>query len=326
MRREVWLSVLGALLAPVLASTEASAGPLFKPEPVKSDNYGESFTFSLDMDDGSFLQVQLSVTNIGPGTRTGICRATVKRPAEKPWAPQVRVGEKEWKYDAAARALSMGPCSMKVTDAGVRVEAPLDKGLVRFELPVKPEPRSPPGSEVVVGDGRYRHEVLVPFSAVEVTLQKPGSEPELLDGGAYGDHTRSTVPPAKLARRWLRFRALRGDSRLVLLAREGQDGRFGPVYVWQEGSEPRTYERFKLNRTGTKLKTAWEASLEGEGGALTVRSTALLLRSAPVEDLGMFAGLVRPVVGSPVTYVLRAVLERPGQQPLDGLMEVSLDE
>lgn len=323
MRRETRLALLGVLLAPLVAS----AGAVFQPEPASSDNYGESFTFSLDMDDGTFLQVQLSVTNIGPGTRTGICRATVKRPVEKAWTPQVRVGEKEWKYEAAERSLRMGPCTMQVTATGVRVEAPLDKGLVRFEVPVKPEPRSPSGSEVVVGDARYRHEVLVPFSAVEVTLKKPGdSEPELLDGGAYGDHTRSTVPPAKLAKRWLRFRALRGDSRLVLLAREGQDGRFGPVYVWQEGSEPRTYERFELSRTGTKLKTSWEASLPGEDGPLKVRSTALLHRSAPVEDLGMFAGLVRPVVGSPVTYVLRAVLERPGQKPLDGLMEVSLDE
>lgn len=321
MRRE---ALLGALLAPLLAS---AAGAVFEPEPAKSDSYGESFTFSLDMDDGSFLQVQLSVTNIGPGARTGICRATVRRPGEKTWTPQVRVGEKEWKYDAATRALRMGPCTFQVTDTGTLVEAPLDKGLVRFELPVKPEPRSPKDSEVVVGEGRYRHEVLVPFSAVEVTLRKPGaSEPELLEGGAYGDHTRSTVPPAKLARRWLRFRALRGASRLVLLAREGQDGRFGPVYLWQEGSEPRTFERFELSRTGTKLKTAWAASLASEGGPLKLRSTALLHRSAPVEELGMFAGLVRPMVGSPVTYVLRAVLERPGQKPLEGLMEVSLDE
>jgi hypothetical protein len=325
MRREARLALVGALLAPLVAS---AAGALFQPEPTKDDNYGESFTFSSDLDDGTFLQVQLSVTNLGPGARTGICRATVKRPAEKAWTPQVRVGDKEWKYDAASGVLSVGPCSLRTTETGTRVEAPLDKGLVRLDFAAKPTPRSPEGSEVVVGGARYRHEVLVPFVAVEARVQKPGAkEPELLEGGGYGDHTRSTVAPAKLAKRWLRFRALRGQERLVLLAREGADGSFGPVYVWQEGREPQTYARFELTRTGKKASTAWQASLAAaERAALTVRSTGLLHRHAPVEDLGLLGGLVRPVVGSPVTYVLRAVLERPGQQPLEGLMEVSLDE
>lgn len=323
MRPEARLSLLGALLLPLVAG----AGALFQPEPASSDNYGESYTFSADMDDGTFLQVQLSVTNLGPGTRTGICRATVKRPAEKAWTPQVRVGEKEWKYDAAEGVLRMGPCTLKATASGTRVEAPLDKGLVRLDYALKPAPASPDGSEVAVGEARYRHEVLVPFAAVEAELKVPGaSASEQLEGGGYADHTRSTVAPAKLAKRWLRFRALRGGTRLVLLAREGLDGRFGPVYLWQEGSAPRTYPRFELRRTGKKLQTAWEASLPGEEGPLKVRSTAQLLRSAPVEDLGMLGGLVRPVVGSPVTYLLRAVLERPGQPALEGLMEVSLDE
>ncbi|XXF78613.1 hypothetical protein P2318_02325 [Myxococcaceae bacterium GXIMD 01537] len=323
MRPEVRLSLLGALLAPFVAS----AGGVFQPEPSSNDNYGESYTFSADMDDGTFLQVQLSVTNLGPGSRHGICRATVKRPGEKQWTPQKRVGEKEWRYDAAEGVLRVDACSVRDTPAGVVVEAPLDKGLVRLAFDAASAPRAPDGSEVAVGDARYRHEVLVPFSAVTATVKLPGaSEPELMEGGGYGDHTRSTVAPAKLARRWLRFRVLRGQTRLVLLAREGLDGRFGPVYLWREGSEPRTYERFELTRAGKKLQTTWQASLTDADGKLTVRSTGLLQRNAPVEDLGMLGGLVRPVVGSPVTYVLRGVLERPGQQPLDGLMEVSLDE
>lgn len=325
MRRSTRAGLLGALLAPWVAS---AAGAVFQPQASPDDNYGESYTFSTDLDDGTFILVQLSVTNLGPGAGHGICRATVKRPAEKAWTPQVRVNDKEWRYDAAEGVLRVGPCSVRATEAGTRVEAPLDKGLVRMELASRPAPQSPEGSEVVVGKARYRHEVLVPFGPVEVLLKKPGAkEPELLEGGGYGDHTRSTVPPAKLAKRWLRFRALRGQERVLLLAREGLDGRFGPVYVWQEGQAPRRYERFELSRSGKKASTAWEASLAAvEGEAVKVRSTGLLHRHAPVEELGLLGGLVRPVVGSPVTYVLRAELERPGQKPVEGLMEVSLDE
>jgi hypothetical protein len=35
---------------------------------------------------------------------------------------------------------------------------------------------------------------------------------------------------------------------------------------------------------------------------------------------------VKSISGSPVTYVMRAVLERPGQPALEGLMEVTQDE
>lgn len=322
MRCEARLALLGALLAPLLAS---ASGAVFQPTPDKSGNYGESFTFSTDMDDGTFIQVQLSVTNLGPGSRTGICRATVKRPAEEPWTPSKRVGSGEWSYDAAEGVLRVGPCTLKATETGTLVEAPLDKGLVRLSFAEKPTPLSPEGSEVVVGEARYRHEVLVPFSEVEALVRRPGDKtPELLEGGGYGDHTRSTVAPSKLAKSWLRFRALRGERRLLLLAREGQNGGFGPIYVWEQGGEPRTHERFALKRTGKKKQTAWEATVDG--GAMTVRSSGLLLRSAPVEELGVLGGLVRPVVGSPVTYLMRGVLERPGQEPLEGLLEVSLDE
>jgi hypothetical protein len=43
-----------------------------------------------------------------------------------------------------------------------------------------------------------------------------------------------------------------------------------------------------------------------------------------VEEYGALSGVLRSVFGSPVTYTLRAVLERPGSAPLPGIMEVSL--
>jgi hypothetical protein len=45
-----------------------------------------------------------------------------------------------------------------------------------------------------------------------------------------------------------------------------------------------------------------------------------------VQDLGLLGSLVKPVVGSPVTYIMRAVLARPGQPDVRGVMEVTLDE
>jgi hypothetical protein len=316
-----------SLLAVLALPWGASAASVLQPLPSRSDNYGESYSFTVDLEDGTFVSVGFSITNLGPGSRNGVCRATVVRPGRKPWTPQVKVDSDEWAYEAATNTLKMGPCTLHA-GTGTHVSVPLGDGLVNITFDATPSPRSPPGSDVTVGNARYRHEVLLPFSAAKVSLKLPGSDTLLqLSGGGYADHSHSTVEPAKLARHWVRFRALRGDKSLLLLAREGFDGDFSPAYLWAPGAEPQLLERFALRRRDGDAKTAtWDAELSGAGGPLTLRSTSLLLRNAPVQDLGVLGSLVKPVVGSPVTYVMRAVLARPGQPDLHGVMEVTLDE
>ncbi|WP_225412738.1 hypothetical protein [Stigmatella hybrida] len=318
------LSLLALLTLPWLAA----AGPVLEPLPSSSDNYGESFSFMTDLEDGTFLSAQFSVTNIGPGSRHGICRATVVRPGKKTWAPSTRVGGDDWGYDKDTNTLKVGACTLH-SGNGTHLTLPLDGGLIRIVFDEPLAPRTPPGAEVVMGNGRWRHQVLLSSSPVKVTLQLPGAPaPLVLSGGGYGDHSHSTVVPAKLARSWVRFRSLRGGETVLLLGREGFGGEFGPMYQWTEGAEPQPMERFVLHRVdeGKSKAARWQAEVNAGGETWTLRSTALLIRNAPVQDLGLLGSLVKSVVGSPVTYVMRAVLERPGQPPLEGLMEVTQDE
>jgi hypothetical protein len=326
LRKALFQVLMVVVLLTTLALPGRAAGAGLEPTPSPLDNYGESFTFIGDLEDGTFVLVQLSLTNLGPGSRHGICRASVLKPGQRAWTPQKKVGEKEWSYDVTSGTLQVGACTARSAGGFTRVEAPLDGGRVALEYAAPVQPRSPEGSDVEVGSARYRHEVTLAFSPLRVTLQLPKGAEETRVGGGYADHTRSTIAPAKLAKRWVRFRALRGGERLVLLAREGQDGEFGPVYEWEEGGSPRLLEHFTLSREGAKERSVWKVEVFGDGGAaLVLRSTQLLKRDAPVEDLGVLAGLVKPVVGSPVTYLHRAVLERAGKPPLAGLMEVTLE-
>jgi hypothetical protein len=319
-----WLTLLSLLALPLLAA----AGPVLEPLPSSSDNYGESFSFMADLEDGTFLSAQFSMTNLGPGSRHGICRATVVRPGRKTWAPSTRVGGSDWGYDKATNTLKVGACTLH-SGNGTHLTLPLDGGLIRIVYQEPLAPRTPPGAEVVMGNGRWRHQVLLPSSPVKVTLQLPGTEtPLVLSGGGYGDHSHSTVVPAKLARSWVRFRSVRGEETVLLLGREGFGGEFGPLYRWAEGEEPRPMDSFVLHRLddGKSKSAQWEAEVSFGGETWTLRSTLLLLRSAPVQDLGLLGSLVKSISGSPVTYVMRAVLERPGQPALEGLMEVTQDE
>lgn len=329
MRRDTLARGLRALLVGALLSLPgvAAAGGVLGLSFDSSDRYGESFSFVADTEDGTYVTVNLSVTNIGPGSRTGICRATVLRPGRAAWAPQTRVGAKEWSYTETTDTLKVGTCLARASDTGLTVDAPLDNGRVTLEYSRKPEPWSPEGSVVENGKDRYRHEVLVAGSPVKVTLQLPKTEAVTLSGGGYADHSRSTVAPAKVARRWVRFRALKGPPYAVVLGREGQEGDYAPVYLWEDKGAAKLLESFSLTQMGEKAKSTWRAELTDRDGkvALTLKGTSLLQRSAPVESLGMLGGLVRPMVGSPVTYLLRGVMERPGKAPVAGLMEVTLE-
>ncbi|RKG61161.1 hypothetical protein D7X30_09810 [Corallococcus sp. AB011P] len=329
MRRDTLARGLRALWVGALLSLPgvAAAGGVLGLSYDSSDRYGESFSFVADTEDGTYVTVNLTVTNIGPGSRTGICRATVLRPGKAVWSPQTRVGAKEWSYAPTTDTLKLGTCLARASDTGLTVDAPLDNGRVTLEYARKPEPWSTDGSVVEEGKDRYRHEVLVAGSPVKVTLQMPKTEAVTLSGGGYADHSRSTVAPAKLAKRWVRFRAIKGPPYAVVLGREGHGGDYAPVYVWEDKGAAKLLESFTLTQTGAKEKSTWRAELTDRDGkpAVTLKGTSLLQRSAPVESLGVLSGLVRPVVGSPVTYLLRGVMERPGKAPVDGLMEVTLE-
>lgn len=330
MRPELRAAAIAFLLFAWMAG--AAEGRVLEPVPEPTETWSESFTFLADAEDGSYVWIQLSFTNLGPGTGNGSCRVLVSRPDAPAFTASSRGGRGDWRYVGAyARyperlVVARGRCTAQGGEYP-RVRATLDGRAVEIRFAQPFLPLAPPGAAITLDSGRYSSEVLSPFGAVEVALSGQGwgegGSPERLRGGGFADHSRSTVTPPQLAARWVRFRALRATPRTHLLGREAPDGTFGPVYAWEEGQEPRSLVRFALERTGTNTATSWRADVPGAG---VLRTTSLLHRSAPVQELGALGVLVRPIVGSPVTYTYRAVLERRDGHPLPGVMEVSLEE
>jgi hypothetical protein len=320
----------------LLALPAAAPAPL-QPRPEPADTWSESFSFQADLTDGTYVWAQLSFTNLGPGSGSGLCRVLVRRPGRAPFSAQTRVGRKGWTYTPADASgtdrleLDDGLCAAH-GGATPGLTVALDGRRVELSFARAFTPTLPPGGEVRLPSGRYyRSELLLPFGDVEVSLQGKGltaraEAEERLTGGAYVDHSRSTVQPAELARRWVRFRALRAGPapRTLLLAREAPDGRFGNAWLWEEGSAPRALSALELSRLGSGGgQTAWLAHFPEVGA---VASTSLLYRSAPVQELGLLGRVLKPLVGSPVTYTHRAVLQREGAPAQPGLLEVSLEE
>jgi hypothetical protein len=319
------LTIVAALLAALCAPAVASATTWLRPLFLKRSTYGESFTFIADLGDGSYVQLSMSVTNLGLGSTRGLCRALVIPPQAPPWNGSAHFGLAAVKWtDGAVERLSVGTCSAWVEAASSGAEVQLERGTVQLVFGERIQLISPKDSIVSVGEGRYQTEVLLYRAPVSATLTLPGQPPRDISGAGYLDHTRNTVPPKDLASRWIRFRALRGENGLLLLGREGHDGHFAPLWACRGPGRCREYRSFRLKRDGPDKTPSFRVDVVGAEEPILIRSGRLLYRDAPIENLGVAGKLVTPFTGSPVTYVYRATATDGANPPVDGILEVEL--
>lgn len=313
-----------ALTAGLAWSEPAGAGDL-RPGLLRRATYGESFTFIADLDDGGYVQLTLSVTNLGPGGTKGLCRGLVVPAQGAPWRASDRFARDAIAYDEGPpERLAVGPCRVTVRDDATGVEVPLEDGHVHLELAARPARRAGREATVAVGEDRYRTEVLLYRVPARAEIALPGRPRQTAPGAGYADHSRGTIAPRELAARWVRFRALRGPTALLVLGREGHDGRFGPLWACRGEERCGGGDAFRVERSAGARAPAFRVEVDGAGAPLELRSGALLYRDAPVEDLGVLGKLVAPFTGSPVTYVFRG-RARDGDGPeVDGILEVEL--
>jgi hypothetical protein len=319
-RAVVAAALVAALGAPAPAASSSALRPLW----LKRSSYGESFTFIADLDDGTYVQLSLSFTNLGPGPTKGLCRALVVRAAGGAWKASTRVGRDSYSWrDAEEERLAIGPCAAWIDGAATGVEVPLEGGSVRLLFAARPGRRAGREAVVTAGAERYDTEVLLHHVPVSATIALPGDAERHLAGGGYLDHTRSTISPVSLAARWVRFRALRGERALLVLGRQSHDGRFTPLWAC-EGPACRDYAGFKVDRDGAGRAPAFRIQVAGAEDPLDIRSGRLLYRDAPVEDLGVLGKLVMPFTGNPVTYVYRARASEDRGAPVEGILAVEM--
>jgi len=313
-------ALAGAALAGLLAAGPAYASTVLRPEALAADEYAETFTFVGDLDDGTYVQLQLAITNIGPGQGTGLCRALVKRPGAAAWTSHARVSRREWRHEAGAAGelLTVGTCTAASGD-GTRVRVALGGRTVALDFPEASTERAWPAA-VQQGVRQYRAVVLQAFTPVTARLDGFGDAGPLA-GGGYADHSRSDLAPTALARRWVRFRALRPPHQLLVLGRQQPDGAWVAGWIWRRGEAPRALDAIALRRAAGR-DGAWTASLQDGPGASTVSSGARLHRHAPLEELGTAGWLLSAVLDVPVTYTYRGTLEPGGA--VDGILEVSV--
>ncbi len=314
-----------AMTCTLVLARPARAASLLEPQLAEDDNYSETLTTIADLEDGTYVQVQLNISNLGMGDANGGCRILVVEPNQKTWTASDRVSRDKW--SATSTALTITTCS--VTSAGggtTAVSATLDGGSVKLTIAADMKARTPPDANLKIEDKTYANVIAVAWAKVEASLSVPGRAARKLGGFAYMDHSRSTTLPAQLATRWVRFRALGPGDSLLVLARNLPDGTLRG-WAWRE-KEPfaRPLTKLKLTRVDAKDQ-AKGYTIEGAAGDMTftIAVESQLYRYAPVEEFGVLGMLARSVVGNPVTRTYRATLDaQPAtlQNAKRGILEV----
>lgn len=318
------------LLWCVLASRVAGAALPLQPTMLDLERYAETFTVIADLADGSYLQLQLAISNLGLGSAKGACRALLVPPVGAPWTAARSWRRSDWSYTATKHpALAIGDCTARAGEQ-LTVTARLDGRTVQLVLAAPVTPVSPPGNQVGQGDDFYWYEILVPWAPATAELTTPAGTPRRLVGFGYADHSRATMVPADLARRWVRFRGLGAARGLLLLGRQPAGGGPWQSWTWVRGQPGPTGGRgvelvAQPLGDGTRAWVALITAAQQAGGVIALTPLELLYRYAPVEEHGLLGAIVRPLVGSPVTYTYRAVAERVGDsRPIAGIMEVTV--
>ncbi len=312
----------GALLVAVSPATaEAGASEAFRVDPDDVETYSETFTFIADLAGGTYVQLQLNVTNAGVGSNMGNCRVLIIEPGKQPYTATTKLESDEWRFQAPT--LFMGPCQARAGDSTTvigEVEG------MRFFLELKAPARRvrPPNAELKNDDTYYLTEVLVPRGEASFKWQPKGGGEKRLSGHGYADHSRGTMLPAHAARGWVRFRGLGSTCSTLLLVRYPPKG--SPQgWWWPASGQAQRLSSLELQLPDAKAQKLPELSLLSGEAQLKVLPADLLYRFAPAEQYGLAGKVVSAWAGKVVTRTFRAELTGvPGcEGNLPGILEVS---
>jgi hypothetical protein len=311
------MRVFWAALSLLICEPAFAKGGALEIETLDDEKYAEQVVAMADLEGGVYAKIRFGISNVGPGDGKAGCELTVIEKDGKILTDEVVVERDKWGYDQKSAALKIGPCEAR--DGGKLVmSAPLGKGKVTIEL-MKAAKRERV-HDAKYGDDFYELDLLVPWADANVTIESDGKT-RTLRGHGYADHPRSKIMPSKLAKRWFRFRGLNGGDPRVVLIRIPNDG--DPV-GWHESKRGRTdLDRVMVAPEGA----SWRARFKSKDGEWRVTTTQLLQRSAPVEDRGAVGAVIGAVVGNPVSYTYRGVLEERGSgAKIPGLVEVTITD
>lgn len=303
--------LLGLSILLAFSPRLAHANGVFKPRPVSSEAYAESFTSVVDLDDDTYVLLQLMFTNAGMGDQKAACRALIVLPGAKGNNSVKRYSRDDWKYVAKEKGLYVGECALSTLGKKTDFVVKTDAAHAYLTIDAAPAKAKPPGSRLTHEDTFLESEILIRNAAAKMTLIL-GGKTYSKKGRAYLDHSRSTALMPDIASRWLRFRGLRSNESILFQIRYPSDSSKPPVgWIWPHKGkiESMTAEMFQATVSDSKV------TVRGSGKPFDfdMLTKSLIYDYRPVEQYGMLGALAKPWIGNPINRTFRAQIRYRGK-------------
>jgi hypothetical protein len=307
----------------------ASSLPPFDPNVLSSKWYSEVYTLTGLLDDQTFVQTQMMVTNIGLGDSNAACEMLVLHFGEKPVKTSRRFKKTFWRYaDEPNPTLSIGSCCLTQVGETTRCVISLDGISAAISLG-RPAglPKSP--DTILTRDASKKfltYEVLIPWARLRTTLRLPGRPEKELQGFGLVEHTRSVGFPKDFSRGWISFYGGREGGQFLAIFHFPACKSSGAVgWSWdsREGS-PKAMVGLQtvMKTTGTFSILPTVTALHDP--SFIIEGQQSLCRFSLIDEIGPLLGnIVRLIVGNPVTrFYLAQARVSAEQSPIEGVLEI----
>ncbi len=305
-------------LASLLFAATVEAG-IPKPRLTSDESFAETYTVVADLE-GTYVQLQLAITNAGMGSAHGLCRLLVVGALGHATSAAATFDREQWHADGGQ--LVVGPCSLSGSSKSMLVSVLLQGHRVDLELESPAVPTPLPGVEH--GEDFYQADLLVGWARANAELQLEGGTKQHLRGFGYADHSRGTMLPKDLARGWLRFRGLSQDCPVDLLVRWPPKG--GPEgWLWRrDAPTPARLDTLRVKLPPAAGTPTIATAIDAAGLSANATFGELLFRHAPAKEFGFLGRLVSHWVGSTTTRTFRgSIVGLPGCPGSAGIIELS---
>jgi hypothetical protein len=317
------LLLLSILSHDTFSSFAECTAPIFHPVILPAGSFTDAYTASVSADDGTFVQLQTTITNIGPGGPNGTIRLLAILPGGVSWKATNYYGRDKWHTEESpGSALVIGPCRLGCTNDSTRITMALKGGNVDIVSDVVPTPVKVPLIDVTVTSpssedsiGKFfEYSVLIHGAKANMTLTIPGSVPRTIKGCRLMlEHSRSVGTAPEVSRGIILFRGLK-DGKSVMAQFRIPVKKNAPAagWIWKEAdAAPVAVNNVKITSVidtvnGKPRETTFCFAPNNQW---TIRAENKLFRYSFIDDLGPILGnLTKLLVGNPATYYYKSDL------------------
>ncbi|MGA2506426.1 MAG: hypothetical protein ABSF80_03015 [Chitinispirillaceae bacterium] len=311
----------------------------FKPAFLANGSYCEAYKLSALLDDETFIETEMMVTNIGFRDSNAACQILVLHPGEDRWKASKRFGKADWNYsDTPNPALSIGHCRLAQEKDSTICTMVFGNATVTLSFDVAPNPVKIPSTINVSGEkpllsGKssttfYTYEMLIPWSRLNATICLPGRTKKLVSGSGILVDSRSVGYPKDFSRGWVYYYGCLSGCRFLVNFRFPLNDTCGVAgWIWKDNeqtAQPVTNMQVSSGSHMVDGKKGRFVVISSPDSSFRITSQLELDRYSIIDDLGPVLGtIIKLVVGNPVTRFYKAqVTPSPGQPPAQGILEM----